>query len=75
MRDSQYLLDSGKDVLDILSENLTERTVLNLSLIHIFWRAEGISFMRLPLTREWALCAPLFIIIRKMPLLTAETEE
>ena len=30
VRDSQYLLDSGKDVLDILSENLTERTVLNL---------------------------------------------
>lgn len=30
VRDSQYLLDSGKDVLEILSDNLTERTVLNL---------------------------------------------
>lgn len=30
VRDSQYLLDSGKDVLEILSQNLTERTVLNL---------------------------------------------
>lgn len=30
VRDSQYLLDSGKDVLEILSQNLTEQTVLNL---------------------------------------------